>query len=123
MAPDAQWHWEQGNKYAHEGMKVLLALNGGAAIALLTFASHAGSPVAIARVGYALLSFGVGALFAGLVFLTAYLTQLSYGNDNQSRAHLFHNISYVVVAVSVVAFLVGLAFAYSSLPADPPKKI
>jgi hypothetical protein len=116
VSPDEQWHWEQGNKYAHEGIKVLLALNGGAAVALLTFAGHAGSPIAIARVGYSLLAFGTGALFAGMVFLTSYLTQLHYGNNNRSVAVFFHNLSYVVVVLSIVAFLVGLGFAYTSLP-------
>jgi hypothetical protein len=37
MTPDQQWHWGEGTKYAIEGMKALLLLNGGAAIALLTF--------------------------------------------------------------------------------------
>lgn len=116
MTPDAQWHWEQGNKYALEGMKVLLALNGGAAIAFLTFTGHASSPLAIARVGYALLSFGIGALCAVLVFLTAYLTQLCYGNNDWPRAQRYHNVSYIVVTFSVASFLFGIYFAYSSLP-------
>src|SRR5712691_265107 len=33
-----QWHWQEGNKYAPECMKALLLLNGGGALALLTFA-------------------------------------------------------------------------------------
>jgi hypothetical protein len=35
MTPDQEWHWGEGNTYAIEGMKALLLLNGGAAIALL----------------------------------------------------------------------------------------
>ena len=33
-----EWHWEQGIKYGIEGIKTARALNGAAAIALLTFA-------------------------------------------------------------------------------------
>ena len=32
-----EWHWEQGTKYAVEGIKTTLLLNGAAAIALMTF--------------------------------------------------------------------------------------
>jgi hypothetical protein len=45
MTPDQQWHWGEGTKYAIEGMKALLLLNGGAAIALLTFiGNHTPTP-------------------------------------------------------------------------------
>ena len=32
-----KWHWAEGNKYAIEGIKTLLLLNGGSAVALLAF--------------------------------------------------------------------------------------
>lgn len=121
MGPDAQWHLEQGIKFAHEGIKVLLALNGGAAIAILTFAGHAKGLLAINRIGYALLSFGAGALFAGIVFVTAYLTQLSYGNSNWPRALPFHYLSYGVVVLSIISFIAGLNFAYNSLLVGLPQ--
>ena len=35
-----EWHWEQGTKYAAEGIKATLLLNGAAAIALMTFATQ-----------------------------------------------------------------------------------
>jgi hypothetical protein len=35
----SHWHWEQGTKYAVEGIKTTLLLNGAAAIALMTFAT------------------------------------------------------------------------------------
>jgi hypothetical protein len=39
---EQQWHWKEGNKYALEAMKALLLLNGGGALALLTFSVIAG---------------------------------------------------------------------------------
>ena len=117
MTPDQRWHWEQGTKFAHEGIKVLLTLNGGAAIALLTFAGHASSPLGITRVGYALLAFGAGALSAAVTFLTAYLTQLEYGNDKWTKATFWHNASYFVISGSIASFVIGLYFAYTALPA------
>lgn len=36
----AEWHWEQGTKYAVEGIKTALLLNGAAAISLMTFATQ-----------------------------------------------------------------------------------
>ena len=61
---DREWHWEQGTKYAIEGMKALLAINGGAAVALLAFAGQIGKnggPTIASRLGDSLLGFGPGA--------------------------------------------------------------
>lgn len=116
MTPDERWHWEQGNKYALEGMKVLLALNGGAAIALLTFASHTSGQLSVGGVGRALLAFGAGSFLAVFVFFCAYMTQLFYGNDNRTVALRFHYGSYVVVLLAIISFLAGLGFAYGALP-------
>jgi hypothetical protein len=35
----SEWHWQQGTKFAIEGIKTSLLLNGAAAIALMTFAN------------------------------------------------------------------------------------
>ena len=119
----AEWHWEQGNKYAIEGMKVLLLLNGGAAIALMTFLGHlanADRKAAMAMAGWSLVCFGIGALLATVVFVTADLTQLEYGNEAlkgklQPSARRWHAITYWVVCGSVGAFLGGLAFAWLAI--------
>ena len=47
MTPDQEWHWGEGTKYAIEGMKALLLLNGGAAIALLTFIGNRAPAAAV----------------------------------------------------------------------------
>jgi hypothetical protein len=68
------WHWEQGTKYAIEGVKALLAINGGAAVAVLAFAAQIGKNGGAsigASLGDALFGFGVGALLAAIGFVTA----------------------------------------------------
>lgn len=55
-----QWHWQEGNKYALECMKALLLLNGGGALALLTFFGNRGKMLTTASadtIGYALIPF------------------------------------------------------------------
>src|SRR5262249_21037808 len=109
---DTKWHWQEGNKYAVEGIKTLLLLNGAPALGLLTFAGgHPG-----VSVGFPLLCFGLGALFAGLVFIFAYTTQLYYGNKNWPRANIFHTVTYILILASVIGFVGGLFSAWWNLP-------
>jgi hypothetical protein len=75
--PDSAWHWEQGTKYAVETIKALLAINGGAAVALLAFAGNiaknGGNAASVAsHLANSLLGFGLGTLLGALGFLTAY---------------------------------------------------
>jgi hypothetical protein len=102
-----QWHWEQGTKYAAEGIKTTLVLNGAAAIALMTFATTNTQKVA---------------------FLAAYLVQLYFGNAEGTPLDRFEYLrlwkvgrrwSHVAigsVVLSVVAFGVGICLAASVLP-------
>jgi uncharacterized membrane protein YidH (DUF202 family) len=121
MTPDQQWHWGEGTKYAIEGMKSLLLLNGGAAIALLTFIGN--HPVVTKKsmmtdaVGNSLLSFGVGTVSAAMVFILAYLTQLHYGNGS-TAAPRWHYLTYGLVIVAVVAFVGGIFFATTAVTAS-----
>jgi hypothetical protein len=75
--PTSEWHWEQGTKFAVEGIKTSLLLNGAAAIALMTFANAHTISV---TVRFGILLFAVGAMFSAIAFLAAYFTQLEYGN-------------------------------------------
>ena len=113
---DTKWHWQEGNKYAVEGIKTLLLLNGGAAVALLTFAASLKGPSGAPLIGAALICFGLGALIGSCVFVCAYLTQLHYGNKDWTKAGRLHTITYVLIAVSALAFLAGLFFAWRNLP-------
>ena len=75
--PTAEWHWEQGMKYAVEGIRTALLLNGAAGIALLTFiGKHTFSEAMIA----AIVLFAIGSFLSALGFSASYMTQLEYGN-------------------------------------------
>jgi hypothetical protein len=60
--PKNEWHWAEGNKYAMEGIKTLLYLNGGSAIALLTFTGTRDTVnlLAFYWLGLAVMGFGMG---------------------------------------------------------------
>lgn len=110
------WHWEQGNKFALEGLKVLLLINGGGAVALLTFLGHSTS-FSLRNAAWSLLAFGIGSFLTTITFLCAYVTQLHYGNDelnNNSRrkATGWHFVAYVTFALAGLAFLCGMGWAF-----------
>jgi hypothetical protein len=119
---DREWHWEQGTTYAVEAMKALLAINGGAAVALLAFAGqigkNGGDPASIAsRLGNSLVCFGFGALAATIGFVAAYFTQLYYGKGgvNDTWAHQWHCATYAWLFLSIAAFLFGLWLARAAI--------
>ncbi|MDA7427539.1 hypothetical protein PGB28_03640 [Primorskyibacter aestuariivivens] len=96
-------------KYAHEGIKSLMLLNGVSTISVLTFVGNTsnGDDVLV----YAMFCFALGALSGPMAFLFAYLTQLQYGNENFDLALRFHNSTYACIAFGVVLFLFGIALA------------
>jgi hypothetical protein len=112
VTPDQQqWHWGEGNKYAMEAMKALLLLNGGGALALLTFFGNRGKTTGA---GNALLLFGIGIAGSVLAFLVAYLTQLQYGNsgtESKPVGRWWHFVTYIFVVLGLSGFVVGIYFA------------
>ncbi len=116
MTPEEQrWHWAEGNKYALECVKALLWLNGGAAIALLTFFGNRGKILTSAStdaIGNALTCFGVGAIGSVVVFVLAYFTQLQYGNGGFStKAKVVHNLVYIPLFAALFSFIGGIWYA------------
>jgi hypothetical protein len=121
--PGPDWHWEQGTKYVVEGVKALTILNGGAAIALMTFGnSHKLTHATI----FALACFAIGAAMSVFTFFVAYRAQLEYGNaelyGNQEerlpvwrKGQRWNNFAYFVIAASFLFFAMGLFAAASGL--------
>jgi hypothetical protein len=103
-----QWHWAEGNKYALECVKALLWLNGGAAIALLTFFGNRGRMLTTAStdaIGSALTWFAAGTIGSVLVFAAAYFTQLQYGNQGFTKiAQAVHHVAYVALLAALGGF-------------------
>jgi hypothetical protein len=114
-APDAQWHWQEGNKYALEGIKTLVLLNGGAAVALLTFLGNKGIGQSVPSLAWTLVSFGLGTMLGASTFVCAYLAQLQYGARRHESASFWHHMGYVAVGVSMLSFLVGLYFGHATV--------
>jgi hypothetical protein len=109
MSEDAKWHWAEGTKYAIEGAKSILIVNGAASVSVLTFIGN--MKLRPAYLIYAMILFSVGALFGVLIFIFAYATQLCYGNNNFTVARRWHIITYVVVLGSVLSFVAGICSA------------
>jgi hypothetical protein len=112
MTPEEQqWHWGEGNKYAIEGMKSLLLLNGGSAVALLTFYGNKvhQSSATVENLGEALICFALGTLFSAGVFVAAYLTQLHYGNVGTTTPdNSWHKATYLLFGLGLLGFIGGI---------------
>jgi hypothetical protein len=70
-------------------MKALLLLNGGGALALLTFFGNRGKMLTVESadaIGCALSGFGLATVGSVVVFALAYFTQLHYGNAGFTNA-------------------------------------
>jgi hypothetical protein len=120
-----KWHWTEGMKYALEGIRMLLLLNGGAAISVLTFAGNtrATSVSFVVSLG----AFALGAAAAPLAMIFAYLAQLHYGNAELQSANsaertkvwgqaaLMHYFGYGAVGFSIVFFVGGIGAAAAGL--------
>lgn len=122
---DAKDHWAEGHRYAAEGIKVMLLINGGAATGLLTFIGHSPA-LRTPSMAWAMIAFGVGALLAAINFLFAYLAQLYYGKklaatdplicaSHNCKATLWHVGGYIVFLFAAALFVTGLFFARSAI--------
>jgi hypothetical protein len=113
------WHWAEGIKFALEGVKLLFVLNGAASVSVLTFIGNVRAGRSGLLVG-ALVAFAFGAASTIPAMLLAYLTQLQYGNaslGNASNLNIwkdavkFHHWAYFFMALGLVCFMTGVAFA------------
>jgi hypothetical protein len=115
--PSAEWHWEQGLKFATEAMKTSLLLNGAAAIALMTFANTHSLPDGIK---WALLLFATGAAVTGFGFLilASHMTQLRRGIEEVplERGQIWTKAAALLVTASIVSFAVGCIVVMLSWP-------
>jgi hypothetical protein len=118
----SEWHWEQGVKFAVEGIKTTLLINGAAAIALMTFADK---HTVTNGMKWALILFALGAMVSAVAFIAAYATQLEYGNaevpgvDRNAKwrkAQNYNKFAVALVFISVLLFVVGSFVSLLSWP-------
>jgi small-conductance mechanosensitive channel len=123
----SEWHWEQGAKFAIEGIKTSLLLNGAAAIALLTFAN---TRAVAGGVKWAIFLFALGAMVSVIAFLAAYKTQLAYGNAEVpgsadknriwKNGRAWNSAAIALVVISVLVFVIGSVMVLWSWPTTQP---
>jgi hypothetical protein len=119
----SEWHWEQGTKFAIEGIKTSLLLNGAAAIALMTFAN---THTVSGGVKCAISLFALGAMFSTIAFVAAYITQLKFGNAEVpgmgdknrvwKKAQRWNNAAVTLALASVIMFFIGSVIVLWSWP-------
>ena len=114
MDEETKFHWSEGMKYVAEGIKGVFLLNGASAVSILTFMGN--TKIASEHLILGLLSFAIGALSGPVAFCLAYLTQLQYGNQQRkngswSTGSRYHKATFVTVAIGMLLFIVGIAFA------------
>ena len=114
-------------RFADIAIRSLLILNGGAALALLTFAGNAASRGQQISFEWSLLAFGIGAAFSVATAGFSYLSQSLYteGEAGTPYARLGLSMRLVAFAIGFVAwllFLVGIGLAVCSF-AGPPREL
>jgi hypothetical protein len=131
--PGNPWHMQETYKslitISVECMKMLAVVNGGAAIAILTYLGNllarASSPQPVPHIGWALVWYCGGLFGAVLAFILSYLVQLQlYQEDvaqssGTAQGRLKHQwllwIAICVVFLSAISFAVGCLQAASAL--------
>jgi hypothetical protein len=94
---DQRKHFELAVNILRDGLRGLLILNGGAAVALMALAgsSEHTNAINVPLLGRSIVAFGSGAVLSLLVTLLAYVAQLHFANserfkDNQQASRLYY---------------------------------
>ena len=102
-------------QYGSAGMKFILAANGAAAIAVMTFLGHfiANGSTKAPDMRLPLALFLGGVLAGGVATVTAYFTQLTLYNESMGTRSTEKGVTHVVwLRISIVVMLSGMiAFA------------
>lgn len=108
--------------YAIEGLRGLLLVNGGAVVAVLSFAGNAGSDrIKPALVANSLAQFAWGLGIALLAILFTYGAQAAATHDRQRRTEVLETISTPLAAVSLLLFGWGAYTAREGFNTATPK--
>ena len=107
-------------RFAEIGIRSLLILNGGAALALLSFASSASSRNEPVTFKTSLCAFGAGAALSVLTAGLSYAAQSAYNREarrpvpDQFIGGWLRNIAFVCGLIALGAFVVGMISAAQS---------
>jgi hypothetical protein len=116
---EARFHWAEGNRFAHEGIKSLLYINIGTAIAVIGFK---GWDCRSMSFGVNILIFAFGAACAIGAFITAYVTNLCPGNGYSLKSEMpfasgkpWHRATYLLAGASLILFSIGAIMLWSEI--------
>lgn len=109
--------------YAIEGLRGLLLVNGGAVVAILSFAGNAGSDrIKPAMVANSLAQFAWGLGVALLAVLFTYLAQAAATHGRRKRTMVLETISTSLAVVSLLLFAWGAYTAREGFNTAVPAK-
>jgi hypothetical protein len=109
---------------AQSGLRVLMVINGGAAVALLAFLGNvlaAGNPTArlplsLPAINGAMATFVAGVALASGSSIFRFFTYLASANEWRKRETAFNAVAIALGASSLAAFILGACGAYRSFP-------
>ena len=91
-----------------EGYKLLIIINGGAIISILTFLGQMTvRSIPVPNIGSSLYALIVGLLMCGISVFFGYITQLSLINKKGKWSNFFLNIAMLSYLASLVCFAYG----------------
>lgn len=96
--------------YGQTTVRILLTINGGAAVAILAFLSRLAviRPDLVSQFAAPLTSYTVGVVCAALTAGMTYFTQFFYARNEDPLGRGFHALSIVFAVASAFCFLQGL---------------
>lgn len=124
---DQQSGWTPSHQiatqYATEGLKALVIANGGAVVAILTFAGNASSRVNAAAISDGLLAFAVGLAATLLVFMCSYLAQSHFTEETEEHnrsGDLWRAAGIAFALLGIGAFVIGCFISWRGFKAPVP---
>lgn len=124
-APTGPWNpgpWNPGHgyaaQYAIEGFRSLVLANGGAILAILSFAGNAADEMDLSGVTKGVWLFSAGLTAALIAVMCAYLAQDSASYDRRRKTFVFEATSLCLCVVSIAAFVLGASMAMAGLKSN-----
>jgi hypothetical protein len=126
-APPLNDGWNKSHdlatQYAIAGLRTLTLVQGGAVVAILSFAGNAGvERIKPALVANSLSYFTFGLAAALLAMLTSYIAQGYATHERNRLSNAFEISGIVLVLISLGLFVVGAITAQSGFITTPPPK-
>lgn len=115
---------ELATQYAIEGLRALTLAQGGAVVAILSFAGNAGSErIRPALVASSLSYFAIGLSFALVVSLTSFIAQGAATHDRKRVSTVFEVAGIVLALASIALFVLGALTARSAFVTQRPSPL